>query len=81
VSFAEMIYEVNDEGLQVATSGPVVIDGVLHRVENRFVVCEPTLNRKAWNVTMFEKACPICYPNAKECASKPMQGELFDEFA
>lgn len=85
---AGMIYEEHD-GLRVATSGPVVINGVLHRVEARYVVCEPTLNRRAWNVTQCVSVCPKCYPDEPaedwpECdAPEPnyVQGELFEALA
>jgi hypothetical protein len=81
MSFAEMAYEEHD-GLQVATSGPVVIEGLLHRVEARFVVCDHSLNGQAWNVTMFREACPICYPDAKDCRRPNYsQGDLFEAWA
>ncbi|MDC7224220.1 MAG: hypothetical protein PQJ60_10800 [Spirochaetales bacterium] len=43
-------------------SGSVVIDGILHRVKDRFVVCDPMLNRRAWNITEREDVCPKCFP-------------------
>jgi hypothetical protein len=81
MSLAEMVYE-DRHGLQVAVSGPVVIEGVLHRVSACYVVCEPTLNHRAWNVTMFKSACPICYPDTKDCRVRNYeQGELFEAWA
>lgn len=68
-------------GQMVAEAGPVSIDGVLHRVEHGFVVCDRSLNGRAWNVTMFASACPVCYPEAKDCRVRDPQGELFEEYA
>ena len=43
-------------------SGPVVIDGVLHRMEERFVKCDSSLNRRPINVSLAEAVCPVCFP-------------------
>ncbi len=79
---AGMVYEERD-GLMVAESGPVAIEGVLHRVEHGFVACDRSLNGRAWNVTMFASTCPICYPEATDCRVHrySIQGELFEEYA
>lgn len=50
------------EGLHVLYAGPVIIEGVRHRVENQFVACDASLNRRAWNITAEESVCRICYP-------------------
>jgi len=73
-----MIYE-DRNGLRVASYGPVVIGGVLHRAFGGFVFCEPTLNRQSWDFTMFYSVCPICYPGAVKCSWRDVfiQGELF----
>jgi hypothetical protein len=70
-------YEL-EGGLRVAASGPVVIEGVLHRIENRFVVCDGSLNNRAWDLTMFSSACPVCYPDARDCRiGNYVQADLF----
>ena len=81
ISLNTMVYEL-EEGLKVATDGPVVINGVLHRVSSRFVACNPSLNHRAWNVTTFSSACPTCYPAAKVCrVPEYIQGDLFGDRA
>lgn len=50
------------EGRQVWESGAVIIAGIRHRVRSGAVVCEPTLNRQAWNVTRETGICRDCYP-------------------
>ena len=55
-------------------SGPVVIDGVLHRMEERFVKCDPSLNRRAINVSLAEAVCPVCFP---EKAKEPVKVDPF----
>lgn len=71
------------DGRMVAEAGPVAIEGVLHRVEHGFVVCNRSLNGRAWNVTMFFSTCSVCYPEAKDCRIHrySIQGELFEEYA
>jgi len=71
---AGMVYEERN-GLMVAESGPVAIEGVLHRVEHGFVACDRSLNGRAWNVTIVSSSCPVCYPESREY----IQGELFRE--
>ena len=50
------------EGRDVWVSGPVVIQGILHRVEGGWVACNSHLNSMAWNVTEEASVCPSCYP-------------------
>lgn len=50
------------EGRQVWVSRAVVIAGVRHRVRSGAIVCEPTLNRMAWNVTRETGICLACFP-------------------
>ncbi|MFP4461941.1 MAG: hypothetical protein ACLFQE_07060 [Thermotogota bacterium] len=49
-----------ENGLPVANLGWVVIESVNHLVKNGFVVCDPSLNHKAWNVTDKQSICPEC---------------------
>lgn len=49
-------------GLLVAISGPVVIEGVRHRVASGFVFCNRSINGWAWNVTAEVQICRECYP-------------------
>jgi hypothetical protein len=54
------IYE-NKDGYNVATSGTVVIESVLHRIKNGYVVCDNSLNHKSWNTTTPERYCSECF--------------------
>ena len=42
-------------------SGTISIDGVAHRVAAKYVVCNPSLNARAWNVTEPTALCPLCF--------------------
>lgn len=46
----------------VMVEGIAVIEGVIHRVSNRFVVCNPALNRMAWGITEPRRVCYRCFP-------------------
>ena len=59
-----MIY-TNINGYDVATKGNVVINETLHRVYNKYVYCNNSLNGKAWNVTEEKNKCKICFPDAQ----------------
>lgn len=48
-------------GLRVIDSGPVIINGVKHRVKNGFVVCHSGLNSMAWNTTKQSSVCDKCF--------------------
>jgi len=52
--------EIN--GLPVALEGSVCISGVLHTVSSRFVKCDASLNRMAWNITEEVAKCKVCFP-------------------
>ena len=43
-------------------NGKVVIDNIAHIVEKKFVKCDNSLNRRAWNVTEETSKCPVCFP-------------------
>ena len=61
------VYLVN-EGRSVWFSGPVVIDGVFHRVAEKFVSCNPSLNGHAWNTTEPKRICFHCFPTEEDRA-------------
>jgi len=42
-------------------SGSVTIEGVEHLVQAKYVKCDATLNRKAWNTTEKKSRCPKCF--------------------
>lgn len=42
-------------------SGNVVIDRVIHRVADKYVVCNASLNSRAWNVTEAASVCKVCF--------------------
>lgn len=50
------------DGRNVISAGNVVIDGTLHMVSARFVKCDSSLNRRAWNITYEVNRCKICFP-------------------
>lgn len=52
-------------------SGNVVISGVVHRVADKYVVCDSALNNRAWNVT---DAVDVC----RKCFNLPIQLSLFE---
>jgi hypothetical protein len=52
-----------DEHNNCIVSGTTTIDCVLHRIENRFVFCNRTLNHKSWGYTPQKEKCNICFPN------------------
>jgi hypothetical protein len=37
------------------------INHIRHKVRNRFIVCDASLNRMAWGVTPTRSKCPICF--------------------
>lgn len=57
----KMKYKV-ENGLNVCQDGEVIIQNVRHRVANRFVYCNSSLNSSAWNTTEELSLCPKCYP-------------------
>ena len=42
-------------------SGNVVISGVVHRVSDKYVVCDSALNNRAWNTTEPTDVCRKCF--------------------
>lgn len=56
----EPVFTVID-GRNCWEAGEVVIDGVRHIVTNRFVQCDPGLNRLPWNITEEQSRCPNCF--------------------
>jgi len=58
-------------------SGKVVIDSVAHLVEEKFVKCDNSLNRRAWNTTEEVSMCPVCFPDGKVKGITGKQLDLF----
>lgn len=54
-----MIYEIRN-GLNVCKQGWIIIDHVRHFIKGGYVVCNASLNSKAWNITDPKNTCPIC---------------------
>jgi hypothetical protein len=59
--YKDMVYTM-ENGARVATTGPVVIEGIRHRVRECYVACDSGLNNRAWNVTEELEICRECYP-------------------
>ena len=47
-------------GLNVCHKGWVVIDNVQHFIKDGYVVCNPSLNHSAWNITDPKSTCSEC---------------------
>ena len=59
-------------------SGSVIIEGVEHLVQSRFVKCNASLNNKVWNTTERKGKCLKCFPEPtqkRSCFSAQL--ELF----
>ena len=54
-------FQVKD-GREVWFDGHVIIDGVEHRIANGFVICDSSLNNRAWFVTEKKSVCQKCFP-------------------
>jgi len=54
-----MIYEEKN-GLKCCKEGWVLIEGIRHYIKDGFVICNPNLNSRAWNVTESEGTCLDC---------------------
>lgn len=67
-----MIYKY-DKGRKVCHEGFVIIEGVRHYIKNGCVVCDPTLNERAWNVTEEKGVCEEC---TKDLKFKQLKFEL-----
>lgn len=50
--------KVNDR--EVCEEGFVIIGNVEHFISNGYVVCDPSLNNRAWNITEKEQECIKC---------------------
>jgi hypothetical protein len=61
----ERVYE-NRDGRQVVVSGPAVIEEVMHRCNDYYIVCNSSLNQKAWGTTEQKSVCKICYPEPEQ---------------
>jgi hypothetical protein len=38
------------------------IEGILHKVSQKYVKCNPSLNSRAWGVTEIKSKCELCFP-------------------
>ncbi len=48
-----MEYVVKD-GRNICHKGNVIIEEVTHRIDNGFVVCNPSLNHRVWGITAHQ---------------------------
>jgi len=62
--FPELYTRKTPENLII--SGNVVIGGVVHRIASMYVVCDSSLNNRAWNVTEAIGVCPECFNVPKQ---------------
>ena len=58
-------------------SGSVIIAGVEHLVQNRFIKCDAGLNARAWNTTKKKETCLECF---KPIVKRSMFGEQLELF-
>jgi hypothetical protein len=45
----------------VIVSGTTTIDGVRHKIENKYILCNSSLNGRAWGVTPEQSKCIECF--------------------
>jgi len=62
--FPELYTRKTPENLII--SGNVVIECIIHRIKNKYVVCNHSLNHRAWNVTEAIGVCPECFNVPKQ---------------
>lgn len=61
----------------VIQSGSVIIEGVEHLVQDRFIKCNAALNHRAWNTTKKKETCLECF---KPIVKRSMFGEQLELF-
>lgn len=67
---------IKEHGRDVIYKGSVVIEGIEHLVNNRWVYCHLGLNHKSWGTTPKTGVCPKCFPDYKK-VMKCFQQKLF----
>lgn len=70
-----MIYEIRN-GLNVCKQGWIIVDHVSHYIKEGYVVCNASLNSRAWNITESKETCPICRQKAVNNSRAPAQLEI-----
>jgi hypothetical protein len=63
-NYEVMPYTVTDEN-RVILSGNIIIEGITHKVENKYVKCNVSLNSKSWNTTESQSICENCFNKNK----------------
>ena len=65
-------------GLNVCNKGFVIIETIEHYIESGYVVCNKSLNSKAWNITSKKMECAECQKYLNERKQiKVIQLKLF----
>lgn len=56
----------------------VIIEGVRHKIEDKFVKCDKSLNSRSWDTTKQMQLCEKCFP-IKSCFGAQLN--IFDQGA